>query len=84
MTGRLENLIGVRRLAEYCPLRLDGPYLLGYEVDEDWPWHATSRHPRPLYPAAGFEPPFAYVFAQGVSAGLAAGTCAKNSRCASR
>ena len=73
LVGRLENSISDRRLIEQCALRLDILYFLGYEVDEDLPWHSTSSRTRQLYPAAVFERLFDHVFAQCVAAGLVAG-----------
>ena len=73
LVGRLENLISDRRLVEHCALRLDILYFLGYEVDEDLPWHSTISRTRQLYPAQVFEHLFNHVFAQCVAAGLVAG-----------
>lgn len=73
LVGRLENIASDRRLIEHCSLRLDILYFLGYEVDEDLPWHSTSSRTRQLYPATVFEYLFDHVFAQCVVAGLVAG-----------
>jgi transposase len=73
LVGRLENIASDRRLVEHCALRLDILYFLGYEVDEDLPWHSTISRTRQLYPAAVFEYLFDHVFAQCVAAGLVAG-----------
>jgi transposase len=73
LVGRLENIVSDRRLLEQCALRLDIRYFLGYEVDEDLPWHSTISRTRHLYPAAVFEHLFDQVFAQCVRAGLVAG-----------
>jgi len=73
LVGRLENVLSDRRLIEQCALRLDILYFLGYEVDEDLPWHSTISRTRQLYPAAVFEHLFDQVFAQCVAAGLVAG-----------
>jgi transposase len=73
LVGRLENIVSDRRLIEQCALRLDILYFLGYEVDEDLPWHSTISRTRQLYPAAVFEHLFNQVFAQCVVAGLVAG-----------
>jgi transposase len=73
LVGRLENIASDRRLVEHCALRLDILYFLGYEVDEDLPWHSTISRTRQLYPAAVFEHLFDHVFAQCVAAGLVAG-----------
>jgi transposase len=73
LVGRLENIASDRRLVEHCALRLDILYFLGYEVDEELPWHSTISRTRQLYPTAVFEHLFDHVFAQCVAAGLVAG-----------
>jgi transposase len=73
LVGRLENIVSDRRLVEHCALRLDILYFLGYEVDEDLPWHSTISRARQLYPAAVFEYLFDQVFAQCLAAGLVVG-----------
>ena len=73
LVGRLENLVSDRRLLEHCALRLDILFFLGYEVDEELPWHSTISRTRQLVPAAVFEYLFDHVFAQCVAAGLVAG-----------
>ena len=73
LVGRLENLVSDRRLVEHCALRLDILYFLGYEVDEELPWHSTVSRTRQLLPAAIFERLFDHVFAQCVARGLVAG-----------
>ena len=73
LVGRLENLVSDRRLVEHCALRLDILLLLGYEVDEELPWHSTVSRTRQLFPAAVFERLFDHVFGQCVAQGLVAG-----------
>jgi hypothetical protein len=73
LVSRLENLVSDRRLVEHCSLRLDILYFLGYEVDEDLPWHSTISRTRQLFPATIFEQLFDHVFAQCVAAGLVTG-----------
>ena len=73
LVGRLENLVSDRRLVEHCALRLDILYFLGYEVDEELPWHSTVSRTRQLFPAAVFERLFDHVFVQCVAAGLVTG-----------
>jgi transposase len=73
LVGRLENLVSDRRLVEHCALRLDILYFLGYDLDEDLPWHSTISRTRQLYPATVFEHLFDQVFAQCVAAGLVVG-----------
>jgi len=62
LVSRLENIVRDRRLVEHGARRLDIRYLLGYEVDEDLPWHSTISRTRPPYPAAVFEHLFDHVF----------------------
>ena len=73
LVGRLENLVSDRRLVEHCALRLDILYFLGYEVDEELPWHSTVSRTRQLFSAAVFALFFDHVFAQCVAQGLVAG-----------
>ena len=73
LVSRLENLVSDRRLVKHCVLRLDILYFLGYEVDEELPWHSTVSRTRQLLPAAVFERLFDHVFAQCVAQGLVAG-----------
>ncbi|MBJ6108854.1 IS1182 family transposase [Hymenobacter sp. BT523] len=73
LVGRLENLVSDRRLVEHCALRLDILLFLGYEVDEELPWHSTISRTRQLFPASIFERLFDHVFAQCVARGLVAG-----------
>ncbi|HEX8658920.1 MAG TPA: IS1182 family transposase [Hymenobacter sp.] len=73
LVGRLENLVSDRRLVEHCALRLDILLFLGYEVDEELPWHSTVSRTRQLFPAGVFERLFDHVFAQCVAAGLVTG-----------
>ena len=73
LVGRLENLVSDRRLVEHCALRLDILLFLGYEVDEELPWHSTVSRTRQLFPTAVFERLFDHVFAQCVARGLVAG-----------
>ena len=73
LVGRLENLVSDRRLVAHCALRLDILLFLGYEVDEELPWHSTVSRTRQLFPAAVFERLFEHVFRQCVDQGLVAG-----------
>ena len=69
LVSRLVNLVSARRLVEHGSLRLGIRYFLGYEVDEDLPWHSAMSRTRQLFPAAVFKP----VLAQCVAAGLVMG-----------
>ena len=73
LVSRLQNLVSDRHLVEHGALRLDILHFLGYEVDEDLPWHSTISRTRQLYPASVFKQLFDHVFAQCVAQGLVAG-----------
>ena len=73
LVGRLENPVSDCCLVEHCTLRLDILLFLGYEVDEELPWHSTVSRTRQVFPATVFERLFDYVFAQCVAQGLVAG-----------
>ena len=73
LVGYLENITSDRRLLEQCALRLDILLFLGYELDEDLPWHSTLSRTRQLYPAALFEQLFDRVFRLCVAQGLVKG-----------
>ena len=55
LVGYLENLISDRKLIEHCRMRLDILFFLGYDIDEDLPWHSTLSRTRQLFPEALFE-----------------------------
>lgn len=73
LVGRLENIVSDRRLVRQCALRLDILYFLGYEVDDELPWHSTISRTRQRYPDTVFEHLFDWVFARCVAQGLVAG-----------
>ena len=41
LVGYLENIISDRKLIEHCTMRLDILYFLGFDIDEELPWHST-------------------------------------------
>jgi transposase len=43
LTGYLENITSDRKLIEHCAIRLDILYFLGYDIDEELPWHSTIQ-----------------------------------------
>jgi len=50
LVGYLENIISDRKLVEFCGMRLDVLYFLGYDIDEALPWHSTISRTRQLLP----------------------------------
>ena len=41
LVGYLENIISDRKIIEHCSMRLDILYFLGFDIDEELPWHST-------------------------------------------
>ncbi|MCM4170531.1 hypothetical protein DHD32_03485 [Arenibacter sp. TNZ] len=73
ITGYLENITSDRKLVEHCFMRMDVPYFLGYDIDEDLPWHSTICRTGQLYPTSLFGTLFNKVFALCVDSGMVSG-----------
>ena len=50
LVGYLENITSDRKLIEHCSMRMDILYFLGYDIDEELPWHSTISRTRQLFP----------------------------------
>ncbi len=73
LVGYLENIISDRKLIEHCSMRLDILYFLGYDIDEELPWHSTISRTRQLFPEDIFEDVFTRVLALCVDNGMVSG-----------
>ena len=73
ITGYLENITSDRKLMEHCCMRMDVLYFLGYDLDEELPWHSTMSRTRQLYPESLFVTLFNKVFALCVDSGMVSG-----------
>ncbi len=73
LTGYLENITSDRKLVEHCSMRMDVLYFLGFDIDEELPWHSTISRTRHLYPASLFEKLFNKVFTLCVNGGMVSG-----------
>jgi transposase len=73
LVGYLENLISDRKLIEHCSMRLDILYFIGYDIDEELPWHSTISRTRQLFPESVFEQVFTKVFQMCVEKGMVSG-----------
>ena len=73
LVGYLENLISDRQLIARCSMRLDILYFIGYDIDEELPWHSTISRTRQLYPEHVFEEVFTKVLAMCVEKGMVSG-----------
>ncbi len=73
LIGYLENIISDRQLIEHCSLRLDILFFLGYDVNEELPWHSTVSRTRQLFPESIFEKVFDRVLHLCVERGMVSG-----------
>jgi transposase len=73
LVGYLENIISDRKLIDHCSLRLDILYFIGYDIDEELPWHSTISRTRQLFPESVFEETFTKVLAMCVDKGMVSG-----------
>ncbi|MDT0644985.1 IS1182 family transposase [Zunongwangia sp. F363] len=73
LVGYLENITTDRGVMNHCAMRLDILYFLGYDVDEELPWHSTISRTRQLFPEDIFEEVFTKVLKLCMEAGLVSG-----------
>ena len=73
LVGYLENIISDRNLIVHSSMRLDILYFLGYDIDEELPWHSTISRTRQLFPEAIFEEVFTRILALCVDKGMVSG-----------
>lgn len=73
LVGYLENLISDRKLIEHCSMRMDILYFLGYDLDEELPWHSTLSRTRQLLPENIFEQVFTHIVGMCVEKGMVSG-----------
>ena len=73
LVGYLENIISDRKLISHCSMRMDILYFLGYDIDEELPWHSTISRTRQLFPEAVFEQVFTKVLAMCIEKGMVSG-----------
>src|SRR5215213_11070836 len=73
LIGYLENLGSDRRIMSTVSMRLDMLYFLGYDIDEELPWHSTLSRTRQLYSEEVFKQLFRKVLSQCIDKGMVAG-----------
>ncbi|HWI91059.1 MAG TPA: transposase [Flavisolibacter sp.] len=73
LVGYLENLNSDRKLIEHSKLRLDILFFLGYDLDEELPWHSTISRTRALYGEEVFKELFSKVLSLCVNKGMLSG-----------
>jgi transposase len=73
LIGYLENLNSDRRIIAHSKMRLDILFFLGYDLDEDLPWHSTISRTRALYGEDVFKELFSKVLSLCVSKQMLSG-----------
>lgn len=73
LMGFLENINSDRKIIEHASLRLDILYLIGYDIDEELPWHSTLSRTRQLYGEELFLKLFRKVLGMCVEKGMVSG-----------
>ena len=73
LAGYLENLNSDRRIINTLRLRLDIRYFIGYDLDEELPWHSTLSRTRQLYGEHVFIELFKRVLKQCIDKGMVSG-----------
>lgn len=73
LVGYLENISSDRQLINHCSMRLDILFFLGYDLDEELPWHSTISRTRQLFPEQIFEQVFTQVLQMCIDKGMVSG-----------
>lgn len=73
LVGYLENLNSDRRIVSTSRMRLDILYFIGYDLDEELPWHSTLSRTRQLYGQEIFTEMFKLVLKQCIDKGMVSG-----------
>jgi transposase len=73
LVGYLENLNSDRRIIAHSKMRLDILFFLGYDLDEELPWHSTISRTRQLYGEEVFKELFSKVLCLCVGKGMLSG-----------
>lgn len=73
LVGYLENLNSDRKIIDHSKMRLDILFFLGYDIDEDLPWHSTLCRTRQLYGEEVFQQLFKQVLTLCVNKGMLSG-----------
>lgn len=73
LVGYIENLNSDRKIITHSKLRLDILFFLGYDIDEELPWHSTISRTRQLYGEEVFKDVFKKVLSLCVHKGMLSG-----------
>lgn len=73
LVGYLENLNSDRKIINHASMRLDVLFFIGYDIDEELPWHSTLSRTRGLYGDEVFKELFKKVLSLCVEKGMVGG-----------
>jgi transposase len=73
LVGYLENLNSDRKIINHASMRLDILFFIGYDIDEELPWHSTLSRTRGLYGEEVFKELFKKVLRLCVNKGMVSG-----------
>jgi len=73
LVGYLENINSDRKIIEHACMRLDILFFIGYDIDEELPWHSTLSRTRKLYGEEVFLSLFRKVLAMCIEKGMVSG-----------
>lgn len=73
LVGYLENLNSDRKIIAHAQMRLDIIYFIGYDIDEELPWHSTLSRTRQLYGEEVFLQLFKQVLKLCIDKGMVSG-----------
>ncbi len=73
LVGYLENINSDRKIVGNSKMRLDILYFLGYNLDEELPWHSTLSRTRQLYGQDVFTEVFRVILKQCIDKGMVSG-----------
>lgn len=73
LIGYLNGIHSDRKLVDFCKDSLSIRLFLGYDIDEELPWHSTISRTRHLYSEQEFKELFESVFALCADSGMVSG-----------
>ncbi len=73
LVGYLENLNSDRKIIEHARMRLDILFFIGYDIDEELPWHSTLSRTRQLFGEEIFLELFRQVLKLCIDKGMVSG-----------
>lgn len=73
LVGYLENLNSDRKIIAHASMRMDILFFIGYDIDDELPWHSTLSRTRGLYGEDVFKLLFRKVLSMCVSKGMVSG-----------